>query len=442
MIFKRLAIGWPSLLSLLLVLAGGGITAGCATYTETSRSLQERLVAGEPEQALQILEKRAGGREDRVLYLLNKGMLLRLAGDFAASNQVLEEAKELIDRLVVISISEQTAALSVNDAKRSYIGDPYERILLHLYKTLNYLALADYVAARVEILQADLALGQLSEQERKLGAEGIMRYLSGLVFEQTGERSDALIAYRKAFAAYHSTGGAAAVPRSLQLDLLRLARRQGLDDEVRRYRDLFGVESLPDDRTRQGRGEVTVILGTGLAPVRQEQSINVLAGSNARWYRVATPFYPPRRAAPEVEIRVVANDEEVMAVLGEDLDNLARRALEAAMPGITGRALARLVVKGSAIREVEKNDQLLGIMANIAAVASERADTRSWVTLPARLHFARLYLPSGRYEIRVEWLGSGGRVLMSRVYQGVEVQPEGVVYIQDHWIGPWAVERG
>ncbi|MFH7319872.1 COG3014 family protein [Desulfurivibrio sp. D14AmB] len=439
---KRVAVGWPALFSLLLVLAGAGGLAGCATYTETSRSLQERLVAGEPEQALQILEKRAGGRKDLVLYLLNKGMLLRLAGDFAASNQVLEEAKELIHRLVAISISEQTAALSVNDAKRSYIGDPYERVLLHLYKTLNYLALADYAAARVEILQADLALEQLSQQERKLGAEGIMRYLSGLVFERAGEWSDALIAYRKAFTAYHSIGGVTAVPRPLQLDLQRLARRQGLDDEVRRYRDLFGVEDSPAELTRRERGEVTVILGTGLAPVRQEQSINVLAGSNARWYRVATPFYPPQRAAPAVEIRVVANGEEVMAALGEDFDNLARRALEAAMPGITGRALARLVVKGSAIREVERNDQLLGVLANIAAVASERADTRSWVTLPARLHLARLSLPPGRYEIRVEWLGSGGRVLMSREYPGIEVQPEGVVYIQDHWIGPWAMERG
>lgn len=428
---------------LILALAWTAGFSGCATYSETSHLLQERLVEGRPELALELLEKRSADRGDRVLYLLNKGMLLRLGGDYAASNEALEEAKGLIDQLVAISISEQTAALSVSDTQRSYLGEPYERILLHLYKTLNYLALADHDGARVEVLQADLALQQFAASAREVGAEGIMRYLSGLVFEQAGEWSDALIAYRKAVDAYRSSGGVAAVPLPLRQDLLRLAQRQGLDEEVERYRNEFGGGNRAGfARGEEDRGEVIVVLGTGLVPVKEEQSLNVLDVVGGRWYRIATPSYPPGRALPFAEIRITVNGEVARAAPGENIDDLARRALEAAMPGITARALARMVVKGVAMREVERNDPLLGLLANLAAVVSERADTRAWITLPAKLYLARLSLPPGRYEVAVEWLGPGGGALTTRVYREVEIRPGSAVYIQDHWIGPWAAERG
>src|SRR5690606_14309472 len=112
---------------------------------------------------------RAGGQaRDAVLYDLNRAMLLRMAGDYGQSNAAFEQAKDAIDRLDAVSVREQAGALAVNDMLRSYTGAPYERVLLHVYAALNYLALDRPDDARVEILQLDVLLGQ--EDARAGGA--------------------------------------------------------------------------------------------------------------------------------------------------------------------------------------------------------------------------------------------------------------------------------
>ncbi|MGH8640997.1 MAG: hypothetical protein ACRET6_04765, partial [Burkholderiales bacterium] len=81
--------------------------AACATFSDTIKSTERSLAQQQPKLALVEYEKLEPSSADRALYLMNKGMLLRMAGDYGQSTRALEEAKNLIDNLRAVSLSEQ-----------------------------------------------------------------------------------------------------------------------------------------------------------------------------------------------------------------------------------------------------------------------------------------------------------------------------------------------
>src|SRR5690606_24592198 len=80
--------------------------SSCATYSSTRGALEASLAAGQYEQALTQLDERPVPERDRVLYLLDRAMLQRLAGDYAGSNGSFEEAKVLINEYSAVSATE------------------------------------------------------------------------------------------------------------------------------------------------------------------------------------------------------------------------------------------------------------------------------------------------------------------------------------------------
>ncbi len=51
---------------------------------------------------------------------------------------------------------------------------------------------------------------------------------------------------------------------------------------------------------------------------------------------------------------------------------------------------------------------LVGILAKWIAVASEEADKRSWRTLTDEIQLARLWMPPGEYDLRVQAVNRRG----------------------------------
>jgi hypothetical protein len=66
-------------------------------------------------------------------------------------------------------------------------------------------------------------------------------------------------------------------------------------------------------------------------------------------------------------------------------------------------------------------------------VLTERADTRSWFTLPGEIHLARLSLPPGDYNVRVELRGHDQGVLDSREIK-IALRKGEKKYVSRHWI--------
>ncbi|MCC6302518.1 MAG: hypothetical protein IT489_06935 [Gammaproteobacteria bacterium] len=414
--------------------------ASCATYTDWVGEMEREIAARDLPAALRVLREHAGeSARDAVLYDLNRAMLLRMADDYAQSNAAFEQAKDAIDRLDAVSVREQAGALAVNDTMRSYTGAPYERVLLHVYAALNYLALDRPDDARVEILQLDVLLGQ---EEARAG-EAFARYLSGMIFETLRQYDDAMIAYRQAYAAYRRDGGA--VPAPLGRDLVRTAARVGgMADELRRYRAEFGLtEETPGPR--DGEGEIVFLLHSGLAPVMRDTLVGAPT-RDGRLVTVSMPYYENR--VPRVTgARVGAGATVATAALGEDVAAVAVETLERAKPLILARSVARAALKLEASEQADRKDDALGMMVNLAGVISERADTRSWSTLPNRIYLARLPLAAGHHELHVELTGAYAGPVAARTY-AVDLAPGEKRFISLHWVSagdlepiPYRIER-
>src|SRR3972149_9400191 len=80
--------------------------AGCATYSDSFGVIERNLSAGQYDAALQDIEQQSNSKTGRGLYLLDKGMVLRMKRDFAGSNQALEAAKSEMERLYAARVSE------------------------------------------------------------------------------------------------------------------------------------------------------------------------------------------------------------------------------------------------------------------------------------------------------------------------------------------------
>ncbi len=418
--------------------------SGCATFSDTISTTERALVRQDPKLALATYEKRKPGSADRVLYLMNVGMLQRMNGDYDASIRTLQQAKALIENLRAVSLREQALSLVVNDATKAFIGDDYEQVMVHTYLALDYLQLHRLDDARVEVLQVDVLLRQLAEGTKsKYVEDAFARYLAGMIYEEEGEWSDAMIAYRKAYDAYKAQQSryGVEVPEPLRHDLIRLADKMGLTDEAQRYRDEFGIKDTLSEEALSNGGELIFIFQSGLSPIKREKAIMANNPNTGRLIRLAMPEYQVRRQ-PDVHARISLDDKSARTFPAENIDAIAVNSLADHMPLILARTLARAVAKDRIAKEASDRGgaqgagpSLLGVVVNLANTLTERADTRSWFTLPSQIGVARLPVPPGRYRGRIEILRSNGTVLQSSDFQA-ELAKGQKAFITRYWISP------
>lgn len=424
----------------LLALTGGvQLLAGCATYSDTIHELEVAVVRNNPGPAITQLEQKPGSLRDEVLRQLNLAILLRINGEYQRSNTALEAAKALIAQREAVSLTEQASTLVINEAMTSYIGADFEQAMIHFYGALNYLQLGQPYEARVEALQADLLLQRLAQKnpdDPHIYAEDALgRYLAGMIFEDLGQWSDALIAYRKAFEAYqrYRTTFGVPVPTFLKQDLLRLTEQQGLDDEFRDYQKQFKLSDWPRFDAWRGQGEVVFLLHAGLAPVKQSRVLRVIEPRHGQLISIALPAYAsqpdPVRA---VELR--ADSLSVRAERVQDIGAIAERSLEARIPLLTAKAVGRASLKYNITRRTEAQEGgIAGLLVNVIGAFTEVADTRSWITLPDNVYLARLPLAPGIYTVNVQVSGSLGDSPQQFTFDNVTVRAGRKVFLEKHW---------
>lgn len=425
-------------LCLVLLCSMGG---GCATYSESFRPLEQEIIAQRPQKALKILEKSPPSGNDRLLYFLDKAMFLRMMGNLKESNQSLEEAKKYIDRFSPTSITEETAAFFVNDSTRAFIGAPFEQVLVHFYAALNYLEMGETDAARVEAQQVDIKLKTLSQSDKNpiLIADPFARYLTGIIYEHLGEWSNALIAYRKAYEAYkaHQKLYPVSIPQYLKHDLIRLTDYEGLHNERDKYIKEFRITKWQKQQTMNTLGEVVFILNNGLAPIKRQRTV-AHAAIKGQLVRVSLPYYQKRRNG-FYSARIFTSSQSATSEEVKDINTIAEKTLANFMPGITARAIARAVAKHNVAREVGDQNKLAGLAMMVTNIATEVADTRSWLTLPGEIHMARLPLKPGKYDINLELRSAGNHILHTYQYKDVQVKAGNKAYLTYHWVSPHAL---
>jgi hypothetical protein len=371
--------------------------------------------------------------QKEVISSLDKGILRRMTGDYAGSNQILEVAKQEIEALYGISITENLASLTINDTLSGYEGDRYEQLLLHAYMAMNYIQLGEPDGARVEMLQANVKMMEWGDEPEE---DAFLRYLEGIIYENMGEDDSALISYRKAHEVYKEKGGAQypAPPDSIKTDLLRMLASQGLWSEYKSYKKEFKLPLYKPGKSSKRFGELVVLLNNGLAPVRSESSVHIFSSEVQQNLRLAFPVYSqPKKSLYRPQINV--NDKVYSMETVEDIDALARYSLEQDMPEIMVRAMARAVVKYNTQKSANDNSSLAGFLMTVTNIMTERADTRSWTTLPQKIQLKRIQLPVGEHQVQLQLLNVAGQAV-DVINETVVIKPETSSFVIKHWNTP------
>ena len=424
----------------LLALLAFFVLPGCATYSVGIAKVEQETSNRNVDGALKSLDELKLTGADRMLYYLNKGTLLRLQGNYAASNQQFESAKRLMEELNAISVTEQTGSVVVNDTVKAYEGTGNEQLLIYAFKELNYLQSGNVDDAAVEARQFDIKQRLVAEKnpDAKYLSGAFVRYLNGMVYEEVGESDAARIDYQKAVDGYKAQRSITGfgVPAALKADLDRLENKHK-EARPAPMRTAMQPSDARDD------GEVVFILHDGLGPTLAE---NIISVSNpdpehgAAILSVAVPSFV-QRPVPVARFDLSGDSHSASSELVDDVNAIAKKSLEDRLPAITARAVARLVLKNAVAKKVKKQTEdagagglLMSIVTDVGAIVSERADTRSWSLLPGNILLARLSLPSGTHEIKATFYGDNGNILATRDYGAVKVTAGRKVFLSDYYL--------
>jgi hypothetical protein len=451
---------WP-VVGIVMILA-----TGCSTYTQKLQELRPRLADGQYDRALELIEKETGGK-DELLAALEQGLVLHQAGRYEQSNVAFATAERLAEELYATSLSEGAVALITNDMARSYRARPFEMVMVPYYRALNYLSLGDRDAALVEARKTSLLLrdyidatiegierGDTDDLERTRN-DPFMLYFSGMLYDWDGELNDAFIAYRNAATAYQDAAGLLGleIPPWLGRDLERVSRRIGFGEELDQVRrvcpDVFAAADALPSPLDGPHGELVLLLENGWVGAKGQTKVNLPIfesdsyadnsdwawdisgrryrtwGNNVKiayWLTVALPTIPEATSPTR---RVVLRDAEGRAVRSVRAHHPTAQA-QITAEAEAGMVLFRTVLRGLAkyltYRAADKQGEGLGLLANIFNVATEVADTRSWLTLPDQIQLVRVPLPPGRHDLDLQLEDTSGRSLGVISVPGVDIR--------------------
>ncbi len=420
---------FPALLLALFLMSG------CATYYQRQMEFNRLFVNGEIREAETALDgsEPAENHRNRVLYDLNKGVVLHIQDRYADSSRFFENAYRYIENYSRNPAAEISALFS-NPKVTPYKPDDFESVLIHYYKAVNAVFLNNYQDALVECRRINNKLKAMNASydahKNRYSADAFAWNLLGMIFEASGEINNAFVSYRNAYDAYRDVYAehfGVDPPYQLREDLLRSAKNLGFHDERSFYERQFEMDA---ETISTGTREAVVLVNNGLGPVKDEWSINfyVVRGEGGavvfeneelglafrfflggrggsddlgdlRFIRVAFPKYVERKPLYDGGY-VVSGGKRYPLEIAEDINAIAFKTLEDRMVREMAKALLRLAVKQATEEIVRDADPKLGALLSIVNAISEQADTRNWQTLPYNIMYARV--PIDSHEQRVD----------------------------------------
>jgi hypothetical protein len=403
-------------------------------YDNSMRGTIDQAGSGGMASAIRVLDAANPGPFKDLLYNLELGMLLRLDGRYEESQKSWKTAAERVQPAEqsieddVVSLLKDASSYVVNDRLRAYPGYDYEKVMLLTHIALNYLAMGDFDQARVAIkqtheLEALIAearskeIAEVEEKAKKRGARtsfkelngypvetidnpevnalkngyqsALSHYLAGFVYEALGEPGLAAPGYRLANELQPNQP-------LLEEALRELDRRVGAaGDGLTDVLFVIGSGTAPALQSRQFR--LPVPAGKGLAMVVASFPVMSASALSRPWSQLAFDGGPALAVAPITSI-----------------DLMARRRLSDDMPGImlrtSVRAGTRALLQAGLQQGGDRGDRhaaAVGIAALAVAAGSiftEKADERTWRTLPSEISIARARVPAGVHTVTLQTL--------------------------------------
>ena len=370
------------------------LLTACAGQQHDTNKLANQLNQQAPQHILKLLQNTEPPERDYAQFHLNIGLLQLLSGDFPASIETLTLAKKEMATLAATSVSENAAAGTVNETLRSYSGYPTDRVMVHNMLALSYLFNDDIAGARVEILQADIAMKKLAKKDSLSGQLSSAHLISGIIYEMLNEQSNALISYRNTETILRERK--LTVPVGLKKALLRMSYAIDSKGQYITYKKRY--PGFPEP-LRSDKNQVFALYFDGVVSNKKQESIMVPSGNGEQLIRVSMPAYPHHVNYRATRAKLADSQHHTSSELIENVELLAREDLAKEYPSILLLTTTRALAKYELVDQVNQQDSLLGALVNMATVLTEIADLRSWNMLPSNIQFA--YLETEENELTI-----------------------------------------
>lgn len=380
--------------------------AGCASYPDRTEEALRAFEHGDFERAGALYED-PDTTGSEFLSGAEAGTTALAAGDWETSLEQLGRASDLseeIEEAALLSPDKLTEALvsfAVSESFSEYVGEGYERVLLHAQMGMAYLAQGDFEAARVEVRRSNALLeSEEALYEKEYEAGGLGHFLSAIVYELQGSPDDAYIDYKRMEA--KGVGG-----RLVGRSLVRLASRLHRDDELPDWEARYGADTERPD----GAAEVVVLAGIGLGPYKEAITIPVPTGDGV--FQWSVPKFRSRAVSiSALELVVEGSGQAVSTVVIEDVTTVAKENLEDRIAWLAVRSAVRGLLKQQLTKHLDERHEGWGLLiGNLFTFATEHADLRAWQTLPDSFQAARVFLEPGTHTLTLRAVGGESQAL-------------------------------
>ena len=421
----------------LSVFLGALVLSGCATVTDLTGSMfvpypvqaddyKRELLMGNGQQAVTTLKER-NNQADQALYSLEYARIAQLSGQTDSSIEGFNTLFDLVAEkdeeahITATGVAAQAGSLLVNDNIIPYEPATFEKVFAHQFQAMNFLQQGNVDSALVEVRRANFLQHEAltanedevveaieekeeenAEQQPEVSADKLLDsygemdevagkvksgfqsaytfYISAAIYEMTGQLNDAYIDYKKAYEIFPDNP-------YLQQDLLRLSKRLNRKD-YRRYSKQFSSKA---NKLGKKEGEVLVLFEHGFIPAKEEIKLPIPIADNI--YNIAFPIYRGAWSEPTpLEIR--ANNKTLSSAAITYPRALAVKTLKDEAAELAVRQALRVYAKYKIQEEAG-----VAALAHVYNFVSERADLRSWLTLPNDVQIIRLPLPEGQHTL-------------------------------------------
>lgn len=297
----------------------------------------------------------------RLLCYMEKGIVLHYMKEYKESTRELLKASEFIRDHDQVSIRDQSTSVMINDMTATYKGEYSERLWIHTFLMMNFLLQYRYDSALVEAKQA---LEVYNEYPESLDNDYYTRALIALCFENMKQPDGARIEYEK-------------------------------------LAEGMGREYIRPEPVTARKGELVLFIARGRVPQKVPAEA-VIPPS----IKISLPRYADFSSYLPVTIKAdgtVISADKVETNMGD----VARKSLDDRAAQYIARQAVRAGTKETIARNIGKKNEVLEVFARLGLFLLEKADTRSWQTLPGNLTLVRIILDEGSHVLEISSKNSG-----------------------------------
>lgn len=365
---------------------------------------------------------------DTIYTAINSASIARICQDFTLSNELLDLAEDSYKYDVDLeNISTKalrlTAGILLNESFADYDGNLYERIMVNVYKGLNFMSLGDFANARIEfnraLIRQDMAKEYFAAQIAAAKEELEKNRKNDPYYKQNLQNSKIVYDEYSHFLNEFKTSEVFTNPYATYI----AAVFYYLDKDYKNSADTFAKISIANPKNKQfarinqilqNRANQTkndkkryifLAYEDGLGTIKDEFSLNIPYLLNGG---VATlNLSLPRLKKRDYSYKNI-NINGINSTKVSDFDDIFATEFKIELPFIITKSILSMALKSTATAVMaDKVGGNASLLAALLISATNKADTRAWQTLPKSANIAMVD-NNGKFEIK----DNSGKILV------------------------------